>query len=153
MTTTRDVQRYQALGALYAKSAAKATSLNRTELMTAGMYERQQLRAAALRMVRRGEIEVIRREVWDERAQQWTMVVRRLKPAWKRKAWIVGGVVGVLLGLFATGWWVLATLAVVPVASFLGVVLIGFVVRMALTGKGQGSSGRVIEVITRVRIG
>lgn len=153
MTTTRDVTRYQPPGALYVKRPAEATPVNRTELMTAGMYERQQLRAAALRMVRRGEIEVLRREVWDENAQQWTMVVRRLRPAWKRRAWITGGVLATLAALFGTGWWLLATLAAIPGATFLGAVLVAFVLWMVLIRRAQKPSGRIIEVITRVRIG
>lgn len=153
MTTTRDVTRYQPPGSLYVKRPAKATAVNRTELMTAGMYERKQLRAGALRLVRRGEIEVLRREVWDHEARQWTMVVRRLKPARRRWPWVLGGVVAVLLALFGAGWWLLSTMSSEAVIGSCALVLVLFGFWMTRARSGSNTGGRIVEVITRVRIG
>lgn len=152
MTTARDVQPYRP-GSLYVKRPAAVTSMNRTELMTAGPRERQQLRAAAARLVRRGEVQIVSREVWNDEAQRWTMVVRRIKPAWHRRAWIAGGVAATLGTLFGMGWWLLAAMSGAAVIGVLTTVLVAFAFWTTRAHRGQSQSGRIIEVITKIRIG
>jgi hypothetical protein len=152
MTTARDVQTYRP-GSLYVKRPATVTSMNRTELMTAGPRERFQLEAAARRLVHRGEVQIVSRPVWNHEAQRWTMVVRRIRPAWRRRAWIAGAVVTTLVTLFGMGWWLLAAMSGASVIGVLVTILVAFVFWTTRARGGQGSSGRIIEVITKVRIG
>lgn len=152
MTTARDVQAYRP-GSLYVKRPATVTSMNRTELMTAGPRERHQLEAAARRLVRRGEVQVLARPVWSHEAQQWSMVVRRIRSPWKRRAWIGAGVVATLGTLFGMGWWLVMAMSGASVIGVLVTVLVAFVFWTTRARGGQGTSGRIIEVITKVRIG
>jgi hypothetical protein len=141
--------------ALYVKRPAEVVRQERltTEVLTASRHQRWELRTAATRLQRRGEIKILALEVWHEELGEWRMPVRRLRPAppaWRKPAIIGGSVMagaGTLVGLI---WWALATLAAMPGAIALlalGTVFTAGVARAHRRPRG----GVAVDVRVRVR--
>lgn len=100
--------------------------------LTAPYHRKADLVAIVNRQAARGEIRPIdARATWNERAGFWEQRVLRLRPpapAWIKPAIILGTALTVLVGLLALAWWVLTSLAMVPLVLLLvgaGAVLMG----------------------------
>lgn len=93
----------------------------------------------------KGEVEVIRRVAWDQTHQDWACWVRRIKPAapaWRRPVTIASIIIMTLGSLIGAGWWLLASLAALPAAITLGVILLGFLYLVA-AGQHRGRQDSV----------
>lgn len=137
-----------------ALTVRSSSAPDRTALcvMSAPRYGAQALRATALNLHRRGEIQIVsRKPIWNERADHWEIEYRRLKPMkprW-RKPLLISLAILVPLGILgASLYWLAMTLAAVPLGTFLGVVFLGFVALLIL---GRSSS-TFVDVLVRVRI-
>jgi hypothetical protein len=152
-----ELDRPRAPGALYVKRPTEVVRNEKlcTEILTAGAHERWALRSAAVNMQRRGEVKILHLEVWHEELRQWHLVVRRLKPpapAWRKPVLIGAGAASLLGLLVATGWWALATLAVIPGAVALTTLGVAFLIWTVARTPGRPRRGGSVEVDVKVRV-
>lgn len=117
--------------------------------LTANYHDRNVLTAEVRKLTKRGQVRPLHAyPVFSPERGYWEMRVLQLKPpppAWRRPALVMGAVVAGIGTFFALGWWVLATLAALPLMTLLG---FAFVVLAALTAAGRSGSVTIINNIT-----
>lgn len=117
----------------------------RIEWIGAGHTQRWALSAAVHEMQRRGEVRIVGAPAWSQEAGEWQMMVERLRdpaPAWRRPVTIAIIIIMTLGSLIGAGWWLLASLAALPAAITLGVILLGFLYLVA-AGQHRGRQDSV----------
>lgn len=113
---------------LYLRHPAQV--VQRQEIMEAPAHARYALINQVGRLEQRGQVRRLSRApLWNEALGVWEMPVRRLTVAqpspWPRRlTWIAIALV-MLAVLLALGWWLLTSLAAVPLAGFCLAVLAG----------------------------
>lgn len=98
------------------------------ETLTAPYYAKTDLVASVHRQSRRGEVRPLNpHPIWSAERQVWEQRVVRVKPrppAW-RKPLLIGLAIATALGSLAgLGYWLMMTLATLPLGLFLGAALI-----------------------------
>lgn len=131
----------------------------RTHLtMTSGYLQRAQLVQKVRREVMTGRVRPIdARPIWNEHVGQWEQRVIQLKPpppAWRKPLLIALGAASVLGILFALAWWVLASLAALPLGALCvaAVVVLAMMMRAGRSGGVSVVTSTSVNVTTSVRV-
>jgi hypothetical protein len=128
---------------------------DRREVLAAPYMRKWALMEEANRQAARGQVEILSHPRWVSERSQWEITVRRLKdppPAWRKPVLIGAAVAGLAGGLVAAGWWLLATLAALPGAVLLALILVAFVAFVAKGHGGSSGKGVDVSVTTTVRV-
>lgn len=152
-----DIERYRAPSVLVRKKPAivraSAPALPR-ERMVAHYLHKHVLLAEAKRLERAGKVRLCQAgPVWSPERRQWELTVQRLKeptPRWAKWCIVAGIALAVLSAFGLAGLWLFATLAALPGAVLLLLVLAVFVAG-SLLGQRRGSR-RVVEVLVSVLV-
>lgn len=101
------------------------------ELMTAPAHSRYSLMAEALRLQRKGVLEIEQdAPTWNDSARRYELRVRRLKepaPAWTKIVIVTGSALFVLAVLFVLAWRAVQELSTGAGLVFLVVLLVAFI--------------------------
>lgn len=147
-----DIERYRAPSALARKRPATTTPLVRRERWAAGYLHKHAMMTEARKQERAGLVRVCQRDpVWSRERGQWELTVERIRPGMSQRVkrlLIAGVVVGILFALGAVGAWAYATLAAIPGALLLVLILALFALYVAV-GQRQSRRG-VTEVLVSV---
>lgn len=117
-------------------------------LMTAPYHRKADLAAAVLRQARRGEVRPYDEGLtWNREEGQWEIRVVRLRepaPAWIRPAIVTTTILAGLSMFILLGWWMMATLAGLPLALFL---IVAFGAICAITRAGRQPAVTVTQTV------
>lgn len=117
--------------------------------ITANYHDRTALIAQVRKMTKRGQVRPLHANpVYSPERGYWEMRVLQLKPpptAWRKPALVGLSIVGGMSTMFGLGWWVLATLAALPLATLLGA---AFVALCAILAAGRTGSVTIVNNIT-----
>jgi hypothetical protein len=117
--------------------------------LTANYHDRHELIAQVRKLAKRGQVRPLHAyPVFSPERGYWEMRVLQLKPpppAWHRPALITAAAGAGIGTFFALGWWVLTTLAALPLMTLLG---FAFIALVALLAAGRTGSVTIINNIT-----
>jgi hypothetical protein len=133
------------------KRPAEVTTYDtRPVIMMAAPYHRKaDLAAAVLRQARRGEVRPLQaRPSYNSRTGEWEIPVLRLRdpaPAWIKPAVITTGILAGIGTLGALGWWMVTSLATLPLGLFLAA---AFAALLLIARSGRTPTVNITQNVT-----
>jgi hypothetical protein len=126
------------------------TAIPNREIFIAPRHARHQLVAQTRKLEARGDLRILASGPrWSDAYGQWELPVQWLRlapPWWRRKAFIATAIVSVLGSLAGIGYWVLTSLAAMPLALFCGSVFFGLVILVRLGRRPHVKVTQIVEV-------